>query len=99
MNEALLHEFRIYTVLLRERFLPLKKKFYETYSRLASEIALTYDIKSRGIVNNFQLVSLLVVYRLKELMPPSCIEFVLAQERTGWLDHEELSRVADNYMA
>ena len=32
-------------------------------------------------------------------MHPSCIDFVLAQERTEWLNHEELSRVADNFMA
>ena len=97
-----MHEFRISPVLLRERFLSLKKRYDDTYSRLASElhVALTYYIKSRGIDNNFdQLVSLLVADRLKELMPQSCVDFVLTQERTSWLDHEELSRVADNFMA
>ena len=102
LKEALLHEFRISPVLLRERFLSLKKKYNQTYSSLASElhVALTYYIKSRGIDNDFdQLVSLLVADRLKELMHPSCIDFVLAQERTEWLNHEELSRIVDNFMA
>ena len=102
LKEALLHEFRISPVLLRERFLSLEKNFDDTYSRLASElhVALTYYIKSRGIDNDFdRLVSLLVADRLKELMPQSCVDFVLTQERSSWLDHEELSRVADNFMA
>ena len=49
LKEALLHEFRISPVLLRERFLSLKKRYDDTYSRLASElhVALTYYIKSR----------------------------------------------------
>ena len=102
LKKALLHEFRISPVLLRERFLSLDKRGDQTYSSLASElhVALTYYIKSRGIDNDFdQLVSLLVADRLKELMHPSCIDFVLAQERTEWLNHEELSRIVDNFMA
>ena len=102
LKEALLREFRISPVLLRERFLSLDKRCDQTYSSLASElhVALTYYIKSRGIDNDFdQLVSLLVADRLKELMHPSCIDFVLAQERTEWLNHEELSRIVDNFMA
>ena len=102
LKEALLHEFRISPVLLRERFLSLEKRYDDTYSRLASEqhVALKYYIKSRGIDNDFdRLVSLFVADRLKELMSQSCVDFVLTQERTSWLDHEELSRVADNFMA
>ena len=43
LKEALSHEFHISPVLLRERFLSLKKRYDETYLRLASElhVALT----------------------------------------------------------
>ena len=76
LKEALLREFRINPVLLRERFLSLDKRCDETYSCLASElhVALTYYIKSRGIDNDFdQLVSLLVADRLKvQVVSISC---------------------------
>ena len=79
LKEALLREFRISPVLLRERFLSLEKRYDDTYSCLASElhVALTYYIKSRVIDDDFdELVSLLVADRLKELMHASCISFV-----------------------
>ena len=44
LKEALLHEFRISPVLLRERFLFLKKRYDETYSRLASELHCSVNI-------------------------------------------------------
>ena len=96
------HEFQVSPILLRERFFSRKKKSGETFSQLASELHtdLSYYIKSRNIDKDFhQLVSLLCADRLKELFPPGCANFILTQEKDGWLDHHELSRVADSYMA
>ena len=102
LKQILLQEFRVTPSLLRERFYAVKRRPGETYSQVASELhtALSYYIKSRNIDENFhQLVSLMCADRLKQLMSPSCADFILTQEKDDWLNHLELSRVADSYMA
>ena len=102
LKQILLQEFRVTPSLLRERFYAVKRRPGETYSQVASELhtALSYYIKSRNIDEDFhQLVSLMCADRLKQLMSPSCADFILTQEKDDWLNHLELSRVADSYMA
>ncbi len=62
--------------------------------------SLPYYLRSRSITDEFdKLVSLLCADRLKELIPKSCLEFILAQEKDGWLKHDELAHSIDIYMS
>jgi len=62
--------------------------------------ALTYYLRSRNITNEFdKLVSLLCADRLKELISKECLDFILAQEKDEWLQHDKLAQSIDVYMA
>ena len=102
VKQFLLKEFRISPVQLRDRFYSLRKANEETYTMLASTLhnALIYYLKSRNITDNFdQLVSLICADRLKELIPKGCLDYILAQEKDGWLEHDNLANSIDIYMA
>jgi hypothetical protein len=73
----------------------------ETYTLLSSKLRNTLMYYSRrNITDEFdKLVSLLCADRLKELIPKSCLEFILAQEKDGWLKHDELAHSIDIYMS
>jgi hypothetical protein len=61
---------------------------------LASKLhnALMYYVRSRNISDDFdKLVSMFCVDRLKELVPKGCLDFILAQEKDGWMKHDELA--------
>ena len=101
LKDFLLNEFKISPLQLRDRFYSLRKADDETYTLLASKLynALIYYLKSRQVVNYEQLVSLLCADRLKEILPKSCLDFVLTQEKGTWLKHDELANTVDVYMA
>ena len=102
VKKFLLKEFRISPVQLRDRFYSLRKATDETYTMLASKLhnALLYYLKSRDITDDFdKLVSLICADRLKELIPRSCLDYVLAQEKDSWLEHDDLANSVDIYMA
>jgi hypothetical protein len=102
LKEFLLNEFKISPIQLRERFFSLRKKPDETYTLLASKLhnALMYYVRSRNISDDFdKLVSLFCADRLKELVPKGCLDFILAQEKDGWMKHDELAHSIDTYMA
>jgi len=72
------------------------------HTMLASKLhnALMYYLKSREITDDFDaLVSLICADQLKELIPKSCLDYVLAQEKDSWLKHDDLASVVDTYMA
>jgi hypothetical protein len=98
LKEFLLNEFKISPIQLRERFFSLRKKPDETYTLLASKLhnALMYYVRSRNISDDFdKLVSLFCADRLKELVPKGCLDFILAQEKDGWMKHDELAHSID----
>ena len=87
---------------LRDKFYSLRKAADETYTMLASKLhkALMYYLKSREITDDFDaLVSLICADQLKELIPKSCLDYVLAQEKDSWLKHDDLASFVDIYMA
>lgn len=104
-KEFLLNEYRVTPTQLRERFFSLNKKVDETYVNLASNLhnAWMYYTRSRNIDRDFeQLVSLICADRLKDLIPRSCLDWILSQEdvkKGSWLDHQALATAADTYMA
>lgn len=102
LKEFLLREFRISPVQLRERFYTTRKSPEETYTVLASKLrnALLYYLGSGQVTDQFdELVSLLCADRLKELIPRGSINFILAQEKGGWLKDDELASTVDTFMA
>jgi len=102
VKKFLLKEFRISPVQLRDRFYSLRKATDETYTMLGSKLhnALLYYLKSRDITDDFnKLVSLMCADRLKELIPRSCLDYVLAQEKDSWLEYDDLANSVDIYMA
>ena len=102
IKQFLLKEFKISSVQLRDRFYSLRKSNDETYTMLASKLhnALTYYLKSRDITDSFdKLVSLICADRMKELIPKRCLDYILAQEKDSWLEHDELANSIDVYMA
>jgi ribosomal protein L21E len=104
-KEFLLNEYRISPLQLRERFFTLNKKSDETYVNLASKLhnAWSYYVRSRNIDRDFDaLVSLICADRMKDLIPSSCLDWILSQEdvqKGSWLDHQALANAADTYMA
>jgi len=55
----------------------------------------SYD-QSRRVTNEEptdfdKLVSLICADRLKELIPKSCLDYILAQEKDSWLKHDDLA--------
>ena len=59
-----------------------------------------YYLRSRNITNEFdKLISLLCADRLKELISRDCLDFILAQEKDDWLQHDKLAQSIDVYMA
>ena len=46
-----------------------------------------------------KLVSLICADRLKELIPKSCLDYILAQEKDSWLKHDDLATSVGIYMA
>lgn len=103
-KEFLLNEYRITPTQLRERFFSLNKKADETYVNLSSKLhnAWMYYVRSRNVDDFYQMVSLICADRLKDLIPRSCLDWILSQEDTKkgtWLDHQELATAADTYMA
>ena len=82
-KEFLLNEYRVTPVQLRERFFSLVKKPDETFVNLASKLhnAWMYYVRSRNIDNDFhELVSLICADRIKDLLPRSCLDWILSQE-------------------
>ena len=62
--------------------------------------ALMYYLRSRNITNEFdKLISLLCADRLKELISRDCLDFILAQEKDDWLQHDKLAQSIDVYMS
>jgi hypothetical protein len=83
---------KISSIHLRERFFALRKKPDETYMLLASKLhnALMYHLCGRNTTNFDKQVSLHCAHRMKELIPKSYLDFILAQD---------LARSIDTYMA
>jgi hypothetical protein len=98
----ILNEFRITPLQLRERFYTLQKASDESYCTLQSKLAnaLTFYLRSRKIDGSYErLFELICSDRLKELIPKSCLDFVLMQENCDWSRPAELSAVIDTYLA
>ena len=104
-KEFLLNEYCISPLQLRERFFSLTKRTDETHINLASKlhIAWSYYVRNRKIDRDFDaLVNLICADRLKDLIPSSCLDWILSQEdvnKGSWLDHQALATAADTYMA
>jgi hypothetical protein len=102
LKAFILNEFRITPLQLRERFYTLRKVPDESYSMSQSKLAnaLTFYLRSRKIDGSFEgLFNLICSDRLKELIPKSCLDFVLMQEKDEWLRSAQLSAVIDTYLA
>ena len=102
LKAFILKEFHVSSIKLRDRFFSLTKQAEETYVSLASKLKNTwyYYIRSRGGVDELdKLVSLICADRLKELIPKSCLDFILAQEKETWLTDREVAEAADTYMS
>ena len=62
--------------------------------------ALTFYLRSRKVDGSYKdLFDLMCSDRLKELIPKSCLDFVLSQEKDDWLKPTQLSTVIDTYLA
>ena len=102
LKTFLLNEYRVSALKLRERFYTLCKQADETYTLLESRLrnAYMYYIQRRGGIDTVeQLVDLICADRLKELVPRSCLDFLLTQEKESWLGARELALAADTYMS
>jgi hypothetical protein len=102
LKAFILNEFRSTPLQLRERFYTLRKVPDESYSTLQSKLAnaLTFYLRSRKIDGSFEgLFDLICSDRLKKLIPKSCLDFVLMQEKDEWLRPAQLSAVIDTYLA
>ncbi|ESN99308.1 hypothetical protein HELRODRAFT_162828 [Helobdella robusta] len=73
----------------------------ETYPVFASRLHrnLRFYLQSRKVETLDQALSLLVVDRMKELLPKNLLEHALAQEGEEWLTHERLANVVEIYEA
>ncbi|ESO00467.1 hypothetical protein HELRODRAFT_175906 [Helobdella robusta] len=60
---------------------------------------LQFYFQSRKVETLDQALSLLVVDRMKKLLPKNLLEHVLAQEGEEWLTHERLANVVEIYEA
>jgi hypothetical protein len=103
LKAFLLKEYQISPLRLKEKFYSLTKVSEESYTMLATKLRnlWTYYLNSRGgIDSEAKVISLMCADRLKELLPKSCLDFVLMQEKSGsWLDEKELAILADDYMS
>jgi hypothetical protein len=102
LKAFLLREYQVSPLRLKEKFYSLSKQADETYTMLATKLknVYMYYINSRGNVDTVdKLVSLICADRLKELVPKSCLDFILTQEKDGWLNEREVATLSDNYMS
>jgi hypothetical protein len=102
LKAFLLKEYQISPLRLKERFYALSKAPDETYTMLATKLKNVYKyyLDSRGGIDSVdKLVSLICADRLKEIIPKPCLDFVLTQERAGWLNEKDVANIVDDYMS
>ncbi|ESO08510.1 hypothetical protein HELRODRAFT_169371 [Helobdella robusta] len=101
IKQRIIHSCRFSPMKLRDEFDLARKKSDETFPAFAAKLHshLRFYFQSRGIENLDRAMSLLVVDRMKELLPKVLLEHVLTQEGESWLQHEQMADVLETFEA
>ncbi|ESN90797.1 hypothetical protein HELRODRAFT_182628 [Helobdella robusta] len=101
IKQQIIRYCRFCPMKLRDEFFLARKAHDETYPAFTSRLHrnLRFYLQSRKVETLDQALSLLVVDRMKELLPKNLLEHVLAQEGEEWLTHKRLANVVEIYEA
>ncbi|ESO04358.1 hypothetical protein HELRODRAFT_172725 [Helobdella robusta] len=101
IKQRIIYSCRFSPMKLRDEFYLARKKSDETFPAFAAKLHshLRFYFQSRGIENLDRAMSLLVVDRMKELLPKVLLEHVLTQEGESWLQHEQMADVLETFEA
>ncbi|ESO04082.1 hypothetical protein HELRODRAFT_173159 [Helobdella robusta] len=90
IKQQIIRYCRFCPMKLRDEFFLARKAHDETYPAFASKLHrnLRFYLQSRKVETLDQALLLLVVGRMKELLPKNLLEHVLTQEGEEWLTHE-----------
>jgi len=102
LQNSILREFRINSVMLNEFFQNIRKRDDETFVVLYSRmrVALVHYWRSRAIevtTGNERVLNLILSDRIKSFLPRHLEIFVKTQELQDWLEPEKLCNLLDAY--
>ena len=102
VKKLLLHEFKLSSSALLEKFNSLEPSANETYTLFGNRLmsVLTYYVENRNAKSYEQLMQLLVCDRIKSKLSQAALQHVLSLEHKaddGWLKLSELLEAVDLY--